>query len=164
MYLSKFQNVFVQIEIFVQAEGVKDWEASEDVHVANNICFNCKLYIFVSIAKCIWLNCKMYLSQLQNAFVQDGKIYLSELQDKTFQTPLQAFTYDSWPGQPCPVHFSLTLPIYKTILFRLLFVIISKCICPKWQNKTFPTPLPAFTYVLWPGQPCHGHFSTFPPI
>ena len=34
MYLSKLQNVFVQIELFYQEESVKDCEASEDVDEA----------------------------------------------------------------------------------------------------------------------------------
>ena len=50
-----------------------------------NICPNCKMYlsklqnVFVQIAKCICQNCKMYLSKLQNVLVQLAKCMCPEL-------------------------------------------------------------------------------------
>ena len=72
--------------------------------VAKYICSNCKIYlsklqnVFVQIAKCICPKCKMYLSKLQNVFVQIAKCIC---------------------------------PNWKKVLSKLqnVFVQIAKCIC-----------------------------------
>ena len=70
------------------------------------------LSLSANLRNSICLNCKINLSDVQNAFVPNCKLYLSKLRNITFPTPPPAFTYVPWPGQRCPGHFYLFLPIY----------------------------------------------------